>query len=175
MPARVGGNFKSLLRRLPESVAEEVREQLRKTGQTVLSRAQSRAPVYHGRPRKGRTPGTLRSALSAKLLEKSLKLKVGVVGAGAKRRAYYAGWVERGHRIGYPGKRLAKLKPLSELGARGSTRYRLLAARRRSRVRRTGVPPHPFLYTFTRAELYQPFQKLWGRAIHRAAAGASNA
>lgn len=172
MARRVHGNFKSLLSRLPESVADELRAELRETGQRVLARARSRAPVYHGRPRKGRVAGALRASLSAKVLDKALKLKVGVVGRVAARRAYYAGWVERGHRIGFRGNRL---KPLEAIAAkRGSTAFRLEHLRRRRSIRSTGVPPHPFLYTFSRAELYQPFQKLWGRAIHKAAAGASD-
>jgi hypothetical protein len=166
--ARVRGNFKSLLKRLPEAVADELRTELKATGQRVLSRAQSRAPVYRGRPRKGRVPGTLRSALSAKVLEKSLKLRVGVVGKPAGKKAYYARFVEFGHRIARGG-RLQKQEPIT---ARGNAR-RLLKARRRDDIRKTGVSPRPFLYTFSRAELYQPFQKLWGRAIHQAASGAT--
>jgi hypothetical protein len=167
---RIRGNFKSLLARLPDSVAEELRLQLRETGKTILSRAQGRAPVYQGKPRRGRTPGTLRSALSAKVLDKALKLKVGIVGKVAGRKAFYAGFVERGHRIGYRGNRLAKLEPIT---AKGTAR-RLIILRRRRTIRTTGVRPRPFLYTFSRAELYQPFQKLWGRAIHRAASGATS-
>lgn len=170
---RVGGNFKSLLKRLPESVAEEIRQELRETGKKVLARARSRAPVYRGKPRKGRSAGTLRSALSFKVLDKSLKLKAGVVGKAAARKAYYARMVEFGHRIGYAGKRLKDLKPLKEIAKPGSTRYRLIAARRRQAVRRSGVRPRPFLYTFTRAELYHPFRKVWWRAVRKAAAGAT--
>lgn len=168
--ARVRGNFKSLLARLPESVREELQDTLTKTGQMVLSRAQSRAPVYHGRPRKGRTPGTLRNTLSAKVLAKGLKLKVGIVGKPAAKKAFYARFVEYGHRIGYRGN---ALKKQAQITAKGNAR-RLILARRRQNIRTSGVPPHPFLYTFSRAELYQPFQKVWGRAIHRAAAGATS-
>jgi hypothetical protein len=166
---RVRGNFKSLLKRLPESIAEELRQQLAETGRLVLSRAQALAPVYAGRARKGRVSGTLRGALSSRVLAKGLKLKVGVVGAAAAKKAYYARFVEFGHRIGTRGNRLAKLEPVT---ARGTTR-RLIMARRRKDIRTSGVRPRPFLYTFRRDELYQPYQKLWGRAIHRAAQGAT--
>lgn len=169
MARRVRGNFKSLLKRLPDSVAEEIRDQLRRTGETVLSRARALAPVYRGRPRKGRAPGTLRGALSSKVLEKGLKLKVGVVGKAAGKKAYYARFVEFGHRIGYRGNRLPKLEPVT---AKGTAR-RLILLRRRRDIRASGVRARPFLYTFSRAELYQPFQKVWGRAIHRAAQGAT--
>jgi hypothetical protein len=167
---RVHGNFKSLLKRLPDAVADELRAQLTETGNTVLARAQRLAPVYAGKPRKGRTAGTLRRSLSSKLLAKSLKLKVGIVGKVAGKRAYYAGWVERGHRIGYAGNRLKRLEKVDGRTTAG----RLVKARRRQDIRKFGVRPHPFLYTFTRQELYQPFQKIWGRAIHKAAAGATS-
>jgi hypothetical protein len=167
---RVHGNFKSLLSRLPEEVANELREQLQKTGQQVLHRAESRAPIYRGRPRKGRVAGTLRSSLSAKVLQKGLKLKVGIVGKADAKKAYYARFVEFGHRIGFRGNRLAKQQPIT---AKGRTR-RLILARRRQQIRTAGVAARPFLYTFNREELYQPFQKLWTRAIRKAAAGASD-
>lgn len=171
----VRGNFKSLLQRLPDAVADELKKQLNETGRTVLSRARALAPVYRGRPRKGHTPGTLRAALSARVLEKSLKLKVGIVGKPAARAAYYARFVEFGHRISYRGNRLAKLQRADRFLGRkvGDTTRRLILARRRQAIRTTGVAPRPFLYTFTRAELYAPFQKVWGRAIHAAAQGAS--
>jgi hypothetical protein len=101
--ARVRGNFKSLLKRLPDAVAAELRDQLTETGRTVLARARALAPVYRGRARKGRTPGTLRASLSARVLAKGLKLKVGIVGKPAARKAFYARFVEFGHRIGYRG------------------------------------------------------------------------
>lgn len=166
---RVRGNFKSLLKRLPEAVADELRTTLDETGQRVVQRARSRAPVYAGRPRKDITPGALRASLSYKVLPKTLKMKAGIVGKPAAKKVYYARWVEFGHRIGFRGNRLKKLEPIKGY----STAAKIQRLKRKSSIRRTGVPPHPFLYTFTRAELYQPFQKVWGRAIHKAAAGAT--
>jgi len=101
-------------------------------------------------------------------LEKGLKLKVGIVGKPAARKAFYARFVEFGHRIGYRGNRLAKQPPIT---ARGTAR-RLIILRKRKAIRSSGVSPRPFLYTFNREELYRPFQKLWGRAISKAAQGA---
>lgn len=168
MARRVRGNFKSLLKRLPEAVADELRAQLRETGRAVLARARSRAPIYSGRPRKGRVPGTLRSSLSSRVLEKGLKLKVGIVGVAAAKKAFYARFVEFGHRIGYRGNRQQRYVAIT---AKGNAR-KLILARRRRDIRVSGVRARPFLYTFTRQELYAPYQKLWGRAIHKAAQGA---
>jgi hypothetical protein len=150
-------------------VADELRTELDATGQRIVSRARSRAPVYHGKQKRGVTPGLLRSTISYKVLPKTLKMKAGIVGKIAGKKAYYARWVEFGHRIARGG-RLAKQEPIKGY----STAAKIQRLKRKSEIRRTGVPPHPFLYTFTRAELYQPFQKVWGRAIHKAAAGASN-
>src|SRR5207237_701608 len=128
---RVRGNFKALLSRLPETVAAELREELAETGKRVLARARSRAPVYRGRRRKGRTPGTLRASLSAKVLAKVLKLKVGIVGKPAARAAFYARFVEFGHRIGFRGNRLERRATIT---AKGTAR-RLIILRRRREIR----------------------------------------
>jgi hypothetical protein len=165
---RVHGNFRSILERLPDAVTNELKAGLEQTGRIVLSRAQALAPVYQGKPRKGLVSGALRSGLSAKVTPKSLKLKVGLVGKPINRKLFYGWLVERGHRIGYRDNRLQRLEPVK---GRSST-ARLERARRRRDVRLNGVPPHPFLYTFNRQELYQPFQKIWGRAMHAAISGA---
>lgn len=169
MGRRVRGNFKSLLKRLPEAVADEFRKQLEESGKTLLSRARSKAPVYKGRPRKGLVAGALRAGLSYKVLPKSLKLKVGLVGKPINKKVYYGRWVEFGHRIGYRGNRLARLEPIT---GRGIT-ARLARLRRKQSIRRTGVPPHPFLFTTPRSDIYEKFRQIWGRAIHRAASGAT--
>ena len=158
---RVHGNFKSLLGRLPEAVAEELRTELDETGKRVISRARALVPVKTGK---------LRSALSYKVLPKSLKMKAGIVGKPVAKKVYYARFVEFGHRKRGPG-RLAKLEPVKGFTAAA----RLQRLRRKRDVRMHGVRARPFLYTISRQELYQPFQKVWGRAVHKAAQGATDA
>jgi hypothetical protein len=171
MPARVRGNFKSLLQRLPDAVEAEIRQQLNDTGKMLLARARARAPVYQGKPRKGRTAGALRAALSYKVPPKRLNLRVGVIGKPAMRRVFYGAFVEFGHRIAHG----SRLEPVQRIAARpGSRAFRLAMARRRAGAGGDYVRPRPFLYTMSRAEIYAPFQKIWGRAIHNAAAGASD-
>lgn len=156
--ARVRGNFRGLIKRLPEAVSDELRKTLDDTGKMILSRARGLAPAKTGR---------LRSTLSYKVLPKSLKMKAGIVGKPAAKKVYYARFVEFGHRIGFKGNRLAKQEPIKGY----STAARIQRLKRKASIRKTVVPPHPFLYTFSRAELYQPFQKVWGRAIRKAAQG----
>lgn len=158
MARRVHGNFKSLLRRLPGSVAEEIEAQLHKTGRTLLARARARVPV--------RT-GALKVGLSYKVLPKSLRLRVGIIGKPLNRKLYYGRFVQFGHRIGYKGNRLKRLEKIT---AKGNA-AKLIRLRRRANIRKFGVRPRPFLFTMTRDELFQPYQKIWGRAIHRAASG----
>lgn len=164
----VRGNFKGLLQRLPDSVAAELRTSLDAAGKMVVARARARAPVYRGPPRKGLVPGALRAGLSYKVLPKTLKMRAGLVGRPINRKLFYARFVEFGHRIGYRGNVLAKREPVKG----NSTAAKIARLKRRSDIRRSGVAPRPFLYTVTRAELYQPFQRVWGAALNRAATGA---
>jgi hypothetical protein len=173
MARRVRGDraFARLLKQLPVEVSQEAREKLRETGQMLLSRALGRVPVYSGKPRKGVTPGALRGGLSFRLAPVRLSLKVGLVGAAINRKLFYGRLVEFGHRIAR-GSRLPKLATID--ARRGTVSYRLQQARRRQNLRRSGVPPHPFLFTMSRQEIYRPFQRLWGEALRKAAAGATD-
>jgi hypothetical protein len=155
---------------LPPTAEADIRAQLNRTGQMLLARAQSRAPVYQGPTRKGTVAGALRAGLSYRVPPKRLSLRVGLVGKPINRKLFYGRLVEFGHRIGFSGNRLPKLERVTGhlVGAR------LIRARRRRDVRVDGVPPHPFLYTVTRAEIYQPFSKMWGRALQAAKNGVSD-
>src|SRR4051812_40238967 len=86
--------FGRLIKQLPEDVSDEIRAQLNRTGQMLLRRAQAMAPVYHGKPRKGLTPGALKSGLSYKVPPKRLSLKVGLVGKATNKRLFYGYLVE---------------------------------------------------------------------------------
>ena len=169
MGRRVRGNFKSLIKRLPDAVSDEFRKELDATGKVLLGRAQSKAPIYQGRPRKGLVPGALKGGLSYKVLPKSLKLKVGLVGKPINKKVYYARWVEFGHRIGYAGNRLAKLEPIKGK----SITARLARLRRKRAIGKSFVRARPFLFTTPRTAIYERFREIWGRALRRAASGAT--
>lgn len=163
MGRRVRGNVRSLLKRLPDSVREEMHAQLEETGKLALARAQERVPV---------DTGALKRGLSMRVY-KSLRLRVGLIGKATNRKLYYGRIVEFGRKaktvvVNRSGKGVRvsgnrwKRQAL-EAGVRGFYRLRVkpMAAR-------------PFVYNMTREQLYRPFQKIWGRAIHRAAKGAGN-
>jgi hypothetical protein len=163
-------SFARIIKQLPDDVADEIRKQMNATGKMLLARAQSKVPVYSGKKRKGLPPGALKSGLSYRVPPKRLSLKVGLVGKAVNKKLFYGYLVEHGHRIGFRGNTLEKQEKITATGIRG----RLLRARRRRDVRLNGVPPHPFLYTVSREEIYGPFRKIWGRALQRAVAGASD-
>lgn len=173
MVRRVRGDraFVRLIKQLPDDVSDAIRAQLNRTGQALLARAQAKAPVYQGKPRKGLTPGALKSGLSYKVPPKRLSLKVGLVGKATNKRLFYGYMVEFGHRIGNT--KTGQLKKLEKVS--GSPLHaRLVRARRRRSIRQSGVPPHPFVYTVSRQEIYAPFRQIWGRTLRRAAGQASD-
>lgn len=160
--ARVGGNFKRLLGRLPEMVGEEIRKQHEETGRTLLSRALARAPVRSG---------ALRSALAFRVTPKTLKLRFGILGKAKNRKLFYGRIQEFGR------KAKTVIANRSGRGVRLSgNRFRRQALERgvagfyKLRVR--AMAPKRFIYNMTREQIYRPYQKIWGRAIHRAAQGA---
>lgn len=169
---RVHGNFKSLLRRLPETVGEEFRAQHEETGKLLLDRARARVPT--------RT-GALKAGLSYKVLPKSLRLRVGIIGKPLNRKLYYGRFVEFGRKA----KTLIATRQGTLQRARAAglnvraNRYKRAALKAgiggAYRLRVRAMAPRHFVYNVTREQIYRPYQKIWGRAIHRAAAGAGNA
>ena len=170
---RTRGNFRELLKRLPETVADELRAQLEDTGKLVLGRQKARAPVYQGKPRKGLTPGALREGLSYKVLPKSLRLRVGLVGKATNRKLFYGRFVQFGRKAktvianrsgkgirvsGHKWRRQAEAK-----GVKGFYKLRVRA-----------MAPRNFIWTTPRDVIARPFQKIWGRAIHRAKQGSAD-
>jgi hypothetical protein len=161
---RVRGNFRSLIKRLPDSVAEEFRAQLDKTGRQVLSRARQRGPV---------DTGALKSGLSYKVLPKSLKLKVGLIGKPTNRKLFYGRIVEFGRKakrvaVNRSGRgiRLSGNRFKRQAIAKGVKGFYYLNVR--------AMAPRHFVYATPRDAIYRPYQKLWGAAIHRAAQGATD-
>lgn len=159
--------FGRLLKQLPDAVATDIRKQMNETGRMLESRAKSLAPVYQGRPRKGLVSGALRDAISAYVTPVRLSLKVGLIGKAINRRLFYGRLIEFGHRLG---NRATGTLPRLEPVRGNSIRSRLIRARRRAALRKTGVPPHPFLYTVPRNIIYAPFRDIWTRALRKAGA-----
>jgi hypothetical protein len=117
--------FGRLIKQLPDDVSDEIRAQLNRPGRCCWPAGQAKAPVYHGKPRKGLTPGALRSGLSYSVPPKRLSLKVGLVGKAINKRLFYGYLVEFGHRIG-------TRAPAAQGGSKrspGSIQARLIRAR----------------------------------------------
>lgn len=164
-------SFVRLLKQLPDSVRGELRQELDQTGRMLLGRALARVPVYAGKARKGIVPGALKAGLSYRLTPVRLNLKVGLVGKAINKKLFYGRLVEFGHRIANA--RTGTLKKLDPISGR-SVGARLARLKRRREIRVDGVAPRPFLFTTTRQEIYRPFQRMWGEALRRAAAGTTN-
>lgn len=76
-----------LLRRFPDKAKQHVVREVERSSAKILATAQSFVPV---------DTGALRANLSRSLQQQGLLAKVGIIGARAKRKVYYAGWVEFG-------------------------------------------------------------------------------
>lgn len=75
------------LRRFPEDTTAEVKTAIAEAAESVHAQALGRVPV---------DTGTLARNLSYRVSKDGLEARVGVLGARAKREAYYAGFVEFG-------------------------------------------------------------------------------
>ena len=84
-PLRGMGRIKRLLRRLPDSVANEIVVELNVTGRDMLAAVTARTP---------RDRGALQSGLSKKVLPKSLRLQVGLLGTPSGRAKLFYGRIQ---------------------------------------------------------------------------------
>lgn len=147
--------FGRILKQLPDTVAAGIREQLNQQGRMLLSLMQRKVPVK---------TGALEEALSYRVPPVRLQLKVGLLGAATNRRLYYGRIIEFGRRR-YPKARRAKDYRVIRTGSRDLLKLRDSSTR---------VPPHHFVYTVTRDQLYAPYRNIWDKALGKATAGASS-
>lgn len=144
MPRRVRGDrsFVRLLKQMPDMIQREVEDLLRETGAEVLTEQRTRAAVRRG---------ALRQALSMKVLTKSRRLQVGLVGKPVNRKLFYGRIIEFGRK----GQTVRARK-------RGGKQYLM-------KIR--GMAPRPFVYSVDRETVYGRFRNLWDRILKRASAG----
>lgn len=163
MARRVKGDraFGRLLKQLPDSVANEIRTQMRQEGAMLVGRMEALAPVKSG---------AVKGALSWRLPPKQLRLTVGLVGKAINKKLFYAWLVEFGHRIAH-GKALPDLQKVEYARTIAGRLARLKAKRA---MRKISVPPHHFVFTTPRGALYAPFRGIWVRALRAARQGASD-
>lgn len=127
------------------AIQGEVETLLRETGAQVLTEQKSRVPV--------RT-GALKQGLSMKVLPKSRRLQVGLIGKPVNRKLYYGRIVE--------------------FGRKGQTVRARRAGGKPYLMKVRGMAPRPFVYSVNREDIYSRFRSLWDRVLGRAAAGVSD-
>ena len=138
--------FKSLIKRLPETVKQEMVVELHVAGRAALAREKAAVAVK---------TGALSSALDAKVLPNTLKLKVGLIGKVLNKRLFYGRIIEFG--------RKASVKTVKRANSKSyQLPIKAIAARH-------------FVYTQSRDELYAPFRSLWEKALAKASSGVSDA
>jgi hypothetical protein len=168
---RVHGNFRSLLNRLPSSVSDEVRDLQNETGKMLLARAYARVPTK---------TGALRAGLGYSVTPKTLRLRFGILGKAKNRKLFYGRIQEFGRR----GRTIIVTRRGTLQRARAAgLNVRANAYKRASlkagiggayKLRIKPMAAKHFVYNATREQIYRPYQKLWGRILHRAAAGAKD-
>jgi hypothetical protein len=82
-------SFRKLLRRMPDTMRDEMVKALDDAGDMLLSEARSKVPVGTGK---------LQAGLSKKLLKGTLKLRVGLIGKARNRKLFYGRIVEFGRK-----------------------------------------------------------------------------
>lgn len=147
MRRRIRGDkaFAKLIKRMPKEIQNQVEQLLRETGAEVLAEQTSRAPV--------RT-GALRRGLSMKVLPKSRRLQVGLIGKPINRRLFYG--------------------RIIEFGRTGQTVRARRAGGKPYLMKIRGTAPRPFIYTVDREQIYSRFRALWDRVLAKVSAGVSD-
>jgi hypothetical protein len=164
--------FGRLLKQLPDSVATELRQQLNATGRSVVALQHRRAPV--------RT-GALSSALSYNVTPKRLSLKVGLVGKAINKKLFYGWIVEWGRKAQvvtatHSGTFRRALS--SGLNVRaGAYKNAALAAGTKGayQLHVRAMPARHFVFIpGLREQIYPAYRNIWGKALAKAASGASD-
>lgn len=172
MRRRVKGDraFKKLIKRLPQTVAKEMEIQLEAAGRDILAEQQAKVPTDTGK---------LRQALAMKLLPKTLRLRVGLLTKAVNKRFFYGRIVEFGRKAQTViATRNGALSPAVRAAGGRSNNYKALALKMKSKgaylMKIRGMAPRPFIYSIDRERIYEPFRKVWDRALAKAASGVTD-
>jgi hypothetical protein len=130
---------------MPPVVQSEIEQLLRETGAEILTEQKTRVPVK---------TGALKQALSMKVLPKSRRLQVGLIGKPVNRKLYYGRIIEFGRKGQQVRARKAGGKPYI--------------------MKIRGTAPRPFIYSVDKQSIYQRFRNLWDRVLNKAAAGVTD-
>jgi hypothetical protein len=148
------GQVRRMLRQMPDAVQTEIVDLYRRTEAPALAIARGGAPV--------RT-GALRAALGTKILPRSLRFQVGLIGKRVSREFFYGRILEVGRKAKTVSVRRSTSQGVSAYALRVSAipavRYDIVQGRARARIRQLIV---------------DPLQNLWDKALRRAALGAGD-
>lgn len=162
--------IRRIIRGIEPAMRAEMAKEMRGVGHDILAAMQANAPVATGK---------FKNSLSASLNERSLTLKIGLVGKPINREVFYA-------RILEGGRKAQTIAVSRGFDAQKAAASRLEGANMRLRVnsyRSTyllhvrAFPPHRTVYaryTRLRVEFNQRLKGIWDRVLTRAAAGATD-
>jgi uncharacterized phiE125 gp8 family phage protein len=140
--------FGRLLKQMPDSVANELREQLNKTGRGSRPATQRRSV---------RT-GAVQAGLSYTVTPKRLSLKVGLVGKAINRKLFYGWFVEWGRKAW-------RSRDVKRACSAERTRRSAEASAHTCRS-----PPASFIAGLC-GQIYPAYRNIWDRALRNAARG----
>lgn len=173
-------SFRRLLKQMPDAIKKEMFAMFEETGDKLVTAIQAAAPV--GRARKGHPGGETKRAISKRIYESILKMRVGLIGKPINRRLFYARIVEVGVRA-----QTVNIVPhglTARVRAAGgrSNRYKALAVALGVRGAKTrdikARAPRPFVLTPTTKQIRNTMggelNTYWDRVLKRASAGATD-
>jgi hypothetical protein len=137
--------FIKLIKQMPEAVQSEVETLLRESGAEILTEQRSRVR---------RKTGALSQGLSMKVLPKSRRLQVGIIGKPLNRKLFYG--------------------RIIEFGRKGQTVRARKAGGKPYLMKIRGMAPSPFIYSVNRESIYSRFRSLWDRVLKKVSTGVSD-
>lgn len=138
--------LRRILKRLPDEAAEPIKTEIRRAGQTLLFEMGARVP---------RHTGLLARSLRYLITARGFLLRAGVIGAKARRLAFYARWVEFGTKP-------HSLKRVARVARQGRR-----AVLQSSGPQHPGTRPQPFVLPAYRAQKAEIVARI-GAAIRQA-------
>jgi hypothetical protein len=158
---RGAGRFRRTLKALPDAVSQEIVVELNVTGRTVRSLMQAKAPKKSGR---------LAAAITYRVLPKSLRMQVGLIGSQKERNDLFYGRIQDLGRKAQVVQARRRVGTFADPQNRGAPRSIL----KTYTMRVSAMAPKRFItgrYADMRSALNTNLRGIWTRALSAAAAG----
>ncbi len=163
---RGAGRFRRTLKALPAAISGEIVVELNVTGREVRSLMQAKAP---------KKTGKLAAGITYRVLPKSLRMQVGLIGSQKQRNDLFYGRIQDLGRKAQVVRVLRRHGTFTHSFNPNGTRKKTLASTYVLRV--AAMAPKRFItgrYTDMRASLNANLRGIWTRALSVAAAGGSD-